>query len=153
MLSIQLSKSAPKHVNCNILPCRVKHTGSANATEKHWKITSAKDDTKTTYFRGRKLQGKSIALPTGYSGHILEATDEVVNSSDMNDRDGEVDDEPETKNFKSRASFSEITVWGHETAPEHDSDGVFKGLNEWIAFSSKIHDFDMEENGENEKIE
>lgn len=40
MLSIQTSSKSAK---CNILPCRINHTGSTNATEKHWIALDGED--------------------------------------------------------------------------------------------------------------
>jgi ribonuclease H2 subunit C len=53
------------------MPCRIKHTGAANASQKHWEVTTEENGSKTAYFRGRKLVGKDIKLPTGYSGGLL----------------------------------------------------------------------------------
>ena len=78
------------HPEVNLLPCRIHHTGSANAHKSHLWSTScipasstsspspspqssssdgtAETLTKVAYFRGRRLLGRSIALPAGYTG-------------------------------------------------------------------------------------
>ncbi|KAL5664557.1 hypothetical protein ACJX0J_024665, partial [Zea mays] len=56
------------------------------------------------FFRGRKLQGTTLALPDGYRGYVLE-------KSRGQNSDAEV------SNFTSRAEFQSITYWNHDTAP------------------------------------
>jgi ribonuclease H2 subunit C len=62
-----------------------------------------------------------------------------VDSSAADDEDDEPADKPEpVKILQSNASFSEITVWGHDMLPAAD-DPFVKGIEEWIAFAEAIH--------------
>ncbi|KAF8545393.1 hypothetical protein BDD12DRAFT_811615, partial [Trichophaea hybrida] len=49
----------------NLLPCRINYTGPTNATKNHW---SPSPSSSTAYFRGRRLVGKDVELPKGYTG-------------------------------------------------------------------------------------
>jgi len=150
MLVIQPSKETPGTIH--LLPCHVKHTGSANAT-KHWIMNAGEvDGTKVAHFRGRKLVGKGVSLPEGYSGHVLTVTDEVPtgaiekskrNRSVVEEEDGE-EGKGEVKIFKGLANFSDVVVWGHDIAPEEGREYVVKGMDEWIGLASKIHNFEDE---------
>ncbi|CUS15783.1 unnamed protein product [Tuber aestivum] len=72
-LIIQPSKEAPGTIH--LLPCHVKYTGSANAT-KHWVVNAGEvDGTKVAHFRGRRLIGKGVSLPEGYSGLLASGFD------------------------------------------------------------------------------
>ncbi|KAK1775715.1 ribonuclease H2, subunit C [Copromyces sp. CBS 386.78] len=62
--STPLPKTTP-----NLLPCRIHHDGSVEPTDSFWNPRE-EDGLKTSYFRGRKLHGKSLPLPPGYKGVI-----------------------------------------------------------------------------------
>jgi len=145
MLALRTPNSRSS-VDCNLLPCQIKHTGAADASQKHWEVTTEENGSKTAYFRGRKLVGKDVKLPEGYSGLVIENTDEVVPSAAPVDEDeNDTEKEVETKVFNGVASFEKITIWGHESVGDEDGNGVLKGINEWMGLASKIHTYDMEE--------
>ncbi|KAI9724056.1 MAG: hypothetical protein M1812_000774 [Candelaria pacifica] len=52
----------------NVLPCRIDHNGPVNASERYWAPTKEDDGKEISYFRGRKLYGKSVKTPEGYRG-------------------------------------------------------------------------------------
>ncbi|KAG0123826.1 ribonuclease H2, subunit C [Tuber indicum] len=144
MLAIHPSKETPGTIH--LLPCHVKHTGSANAT-KHWIVNAGEvDGTKVAHFRGRKLVGKPVSLPEGYSGHILAVTDEapkgaIEKSKRNRPMEEEGEEKREVKVFKGLANFDDVVVWGHDIAPEEGGEYVVKGMNEWVGLASKIHSF------------
>ncbi|THV84621.1 hypothetical protein D6D29_03011 [Aureobasidium pullulans] len=71
MLAIKKSEKSTSCV-ANVLPCRIQHNGPVNATTRHWTPESSSDgQTNTAYFRGRKLNGKTVNLPEGYRGMFL----------------------------------------------------------------------------------
>lgn len=41
-----------------------------------------------------------------------------------------------------QAEFEEVIVWGHETLADAVGDPYVRGVEEWIAFASKIHGYD-----------
>ncbi|PWW72208.1 ribonuclease H1 small subunit, partial [Tuber magnatum] len=146
ILAIQPSKEVPGTIH--LLPCHVKHTGSANAT-KHWVVNAGEvDGTKVAHFRGRRLVGKAVSLPEGYSGHVLTVTDDVptgaIERSKRNrpveEGEGEEGEEGEgeVKTFKGLATFDNVVVWGHDIAPEEGGEYIARGMNEWIGLASKV---------------
>ena len=156
MLSIQ-PQSHPKKVTPNILPCTVKHNGPISAAERYWSpITTEADGTSTAYFRGRKLQGRKIALPAGYIGAVLQKTDTLViekpepaavrQEEDDENLMEDITAQPEkieTRVMKQQSSFGEIMVWGHEMVPE-DGDVYVKGVQEWIGFAEAVSSCSIE---------
>jgi ribonuclease H2 subunit C len=75
MLSLRPSSEPSQKAVLNLLPCKIHHTGSANAVEKHWSVVSAADTGfKTAHFRGRKLVAKDVSLPAEYTGMQLSPT-------------------------------------------------------------------------------
>jgi hypothetical protein len=120
------------------------------------------DGKHSAYFRGRKLQGRSVKLPEGYKGtcrtlsvvhlnllkqgSILQTTDKVLVLSErdplsMNvDEDDDEEDKPlvETKIVEERATFNEVMIWGHETTADATDDPYTKGMEEWISFAEAV---------------
>lgn len=137
----------------NLLPCSIKHNGPVNAAERYWKPQKASDGTSTAYLRGRKLRGKTLKIPEGYQGVVLEKTDKSlaqtsghwrppvpVGYGDEDDEDGDMEeseDSVEVKVMEQKAAFDELAVWGHEVVPEDDN-LYTKGVQEWIAFATAV---------------
>lgn len=144
MLAINRSDPAAK-VTPNLLPCAIKHNGPVNAAERYWKPEVDKDGHDTAYFRGRKLRGKTVQVPEGYSGVVLEKTDQVLirpklpSIVDVDDElDEDAEDRPiETKVMNQKGAFDKVIVWGHESLPA-DDDAYVRGIHEWIQFAQKV---------------
>ncbi|KAJ5476178.1 Ribonuclease H2subunit C [Penicillium sp. IBT 31633x] len=136
------SDSAPK-CTPNIIPCRIHHDGPVDSLERYWTpVTDAKDNTKTSHFRGRKLRGRRVALPDGYQGVVASPTDRVVPPSRQVDGDGVEDAEAEpeepVKILETQSTFDDFVVFGHEALPAAD-DMFVKGVEEWIQFADAMH--------------
>lgn len=149
MLSIT-SQEKQKKVIPNVLPCAIKHNGPISAAERYWNPTTEADGTSMAYFRGRKLQGRKIALPEGYRGAVLQRTDKqvvekpsapalVIPREDEDDmmEDAVAPKQIETKIMAQQGSFEEIMVWGHDAVPA-DDDIYVKGMQEWIGFAEAV---------------
>ncbi|CAL3967287.1 unnamed protein product [Diplocarpon coronariae] len=106
------------------------------------------DGTKTAYFRGRKLHGKTLALPPSHRGVVASATERVLPAAEPAAASGkpagaeeegqEPEPEPEVKIVEERASFDEVVVWGHEVLPDGMADPYVRGLEDWIAFAAQV---------------
>ena len=109
------------------------------------------DGTLEAYFRGRKLKGREVKVPEGYTGAILskaspgnEAGEKVTKRLG---RDGEEFGEEENEEGEEKegegeellevASFDKIVLWGHESLVEGD-DAFVKGVEEWIGFAEAV---------------
>lgn len=89
MLALQQAKRPLDKCSPNILPCRINYNGHSKVTKRFWspslekgtvptKRTKARvinhhaetapDKTRTAYFRGRRLRGRTVKLPEGYEG-------------------------------------------------------------------------------------
>ncbi|KAJ4294744.1 hypothetical protein N0V88_004978 [Collariella sp. IMI 366227] len=88
---------------------------------------------RTSYFRGRKLHGKTVKLPDGYRG--------IVAVTSGPEETEVVDPEAETAqgSLQTQAEFDELIVWGHEATVDSFADPYSKGVEEWIALAEKIH--------------
>lgn len=142
MLAIQ-STTTDKHVTPNVLPCAIKHNGPVSAAERYWNPSTEQDGTTTSFFRGRKLRGKKIALPEGYEGAVLQKTDKKIIAKLSMPMPGDEDgadyapEEIETLVLDQHARFGEIVVWEHEAVPE-GADVYVKGIDEWIGFAEAV---------------
>lgn len=152
MLALRDQHQEPGDCVPNILPCRLHYSGPARVTKRFWSPTRENDNTKTSYFRGRRLRGKTLKLPPGYTGVAAQATERLlpqqlqqwrneagVDESAAGAEDEDLDDKPEpVKILQSTSTFNEVTIWGHDMLPAAD-DPFVKGIEEWIAFAEAIH--------------
>lgn len=94
------------------------------------------DGTPTAYFRGRKLQGKSVKLPEGYRG-VIAAVSEAEEPTVQTEV---IDLEAETPqgSLQVQAEFDEMLVWGHESAVDASADPYLRGTEEWLALAEKV---------------
>jgi ribonuclease H2 subunit C len=104
---------------------------------------SSQDGMKTAYFRGRKLHGKTLALPKGYRGVVAEKkapeadpSRRAVEDPDIVDLDRE--DEPELGSLHVQAQFDDLVIWGHESVADASSDPYVRGLEEWLDFANQV---------------
>ncbi|THY93965.1 ribonuclease H1 small subunit [Aureobasidium pullulans] len=150
MLAIKKSEKSTSCV-ANVLPCRIQHNGPVNATTRHWTPESSSDgQTNTAYFRGRKLNGKTVNLPEGYRGAILQKTNTILPPTITPSTSTSLEDEedassssstPETKILQEVATFDKIVVWGHEVQPDGQEDVYVRGVSEWIGLATAMNSF------------
>ncbi|KAJ4392639.1 hypothetical protein N0V85_006912 [Neurospora sp. IMI 360204] len=165
----QPSSNTPK-TTPNLLPCRIHHSGSVEPTDSFWNPRHEEDgpNLKVSYFRGRKLHGKTLPLPEGYKGVVASKAPKQEREEEKkkarlpeqmsfvmdNDNEPEVVDleaedggsgqgsEPEVGGgMEIQAEFEEVVVWGHENLADAGGDAYVRGVEEWIAFANKIHSF------------
>ncbi|KZF23256.1 ribonuclease H1 small subunit [Xylona heveae TC161] len=153
MLAIKRTKSESSNCSPNILPCRINHNGSLNASSRFWAPKTEDDEKMSAYFRGRKLVGRALKVPEGYEGIVAASKGERLPHNhgieprrtsvgimldEGVDEEGE-EDIPPTKILEQQASFDELIIWGHEAEPDEGSDAYLKGIQEWIQFSEAMH--------------
>lgn len=146
MLAIH-STSTEKSLTPNIIPCAIKHNGPITASQRYWNPSTEQDGTSTSFFRGRKLRGKKVSLPTGYEGAVLEKTEKKVVPKPRIPVPGEEEDglegghdapkEVETLIMDKTAGFEHVVVWDHEVVPGAE-DIYVKGVEEWIGFAEAV---------------
>lgn len=93
------------------------------------------DGKNTTYFRGRKLQGREVRLPKGYTGVVLAPK---ASSNDQTMYDENEDDKIEKTISEEVAQFDEVMVWDHGAMPDDSSDPYLRGIEEWISFAETV---------------
>ncbi|KAF0919421.1 hypothetical protein E2562_029453 [Oryza meyeriana var. granulata] len=110
--AVDMSPAAADLGRVHLLPCGIRQKGAAAVSDyfkpKDTGVEVERVRVEEAFFRGRKLQGATIALPDGYRGYILEKRS---GGKDMQKLEGEV------SSFKSRAEFQNITYWNHDTTP------------------------------------
>lgn len=169
MLSINAPSPTPKNLTPNLLPCAIKHNGPINASKRYWSPTTTTTSTDTTdsndtstttstsYFRGRKLQGRPVTLPSGYTGVILQKSNKALPSSlkppsaealRRMEEDGDelgmgaggsVDEPLEVKTLNTTAVFDGMMVWEHEGVAREEGEDVYvRGVKEWIGLAEAV---------------
>lgn len=93
------------------------------------------DGKNTAYFRGRKLQGREVRLPKGYTGVVL-APKAASNYNKMCDEDDE--DGMGGTISEEVAQFDGVMVWDHGEMPDEPSDPYLRGIEEWISFAETV---------------
>ena len=164
MLAIQPSNSDTTKTTPNVLPCSIKHNGPIPTSPRYWAPKTEEDGTSTAYFRGRKLRGRTVKVPEGYEGVVLQKTDQTLSSQtkqpsggalaeqlrrmeedyadeDADEMDVSVEREAEVRIMETKATFDEVVIWGHEMVPD-DEDVYVRGMEEWIGFAEAMHSYD-----------
>lgn len=139
-----LPQVLPTLMPCEIVPCET------TTTEQLWKPQTSEstetDGSKkvTAYFRGRRLVGKEIEVPSGYTGFI-SIPPQVENSRQATDLDDDLDNEDaeDTKattlpRVETRYTFDKLRILGHEEMPTSDSPHL-KAMQEWARISGAVH--------------
>lgn len=100
------------------------------------------DGRNVSYFRGRKLHGKTVKIPEGYKGVILSSTDKKLpKDPQTSEEDEEVDENEQPEHIgilEEQAEFDEVMVWGHEALPDEITDPYVRAVEEWIAFAEQV---------------
>ncbi|KAI1170823.1 ribonuclease H1 small subunit [Nemania sp. FL0916] len=129
----------------NLLPCRIHHDGDVNTSDTFWNPTKAEDGLQTAYLRGRKLHGETVKLPEGYRGVVVEKTDakpSAPTTRELGDEDvmaiDDPDDQLEVGEMKAKATFDELTIWGHESTSDSSVDPFMRGMQEWISLAEEV---------------
>ncbi|KAF3014772.1 hypothetical protein E8E14_010736 [Neopestalotiopsis sp. 37M] len=144
ILTVSSATSQSKKAQVNLLPCRVHHDGSINSIETYWNPTENGDNLKTAYIRGRKLHGKTVQLPAGYYGSVVEKGEtkrEQPEPSDAMDEVEELADPIEIAPLNSKADFDDLVIWGHESTADSATDPYLRSMEEWVSFSEKLHSY------------
>ncbi|KAI0131813.1 ribonuclease H2 non-catalytic subunit-domain-containing protein [Xylariales sp. AK1849] len=150
MLTVSTDRATQRTAQLHLLPCRIHHDGDIDTTESYWDPAENQDNMKTAYFRGRKLHGKTISLPEGYYGSVVEKgeTRREVPAQDELDDDVEVQEMPEAIEvapLNGKAHFDDIVVWGHESTADASADPYVRSIEEWISFADQIHSYSLSE--------
>jgi ribonuclease H2 subunit C len=159
MLAIKPKSQPLPTVTANILPCRIHHDGPINISERHWapqfnaerpnantqsninpeSIESSKQpaENPTVHFRGRRLHGREVAIPEGYTGAVVRVTKELAPKTSMEEDDGE-EEVPSTCIAEQESTFDKIIVWKHEEVADGQEDQYVRGVEEWIGFAEAV---------------
>ncbi|KAK4229922.1 ribonuclease H2 non-catalytic subunit-domain-containing protein [Podospora fimiseda] len=137
ILEINSFSSPPQKITPNLLPCSIKHSGSIGpVSTSFWNPKISEDGKQVSFFRGRKLKGKTIKLPEGYKGVVGS-----VEESKEEEEDVVIDLDKEGGKLKVEGEFEEVVVWGMTEEVEGDDDVYVRGVEEWIEMSGRIHSF------------
>lgn len=140
--TIAIIKDVPE-VRANLIPMHIQYSGQAN-TEDYF--TPSKNNEKAfsgdchiAYFRGCKLVGNELGIQKFFDGYLLNHSESLVNTEAYSE-DGGNDTFDNVKSVKVHAAFAhfdEITIYGHDSLPELDSQWAH--INEWKEVSDIIH--------------
>ena len=173
MFTLPSESQGQKKSQVHLLPCRIHHDGEVGPVESYWNPIEGEGETtlyfaipqthhlnnafgqqhltgrtggqKTAYFRGRKLHGKTMKLPAGYHGAVVEKGEPKPVDADAINGDGDAEipeedrEEPlEVGALSGKTSFDEIVVWGHEAVADSSDDPYVRGVEEWISFAEQV---------------
>lgn len=130
--TVDLFQAANDLGGVHLLPCGIRHNSGA-AVSDYFKPRDTGVEVEgvrveEAFFRGRKLQGATVALPDGHRGYVLE---KKSGGKDMQSLDGEV------SNFVSRAEFQNITYWNHDTMPS--AEDPLPRCFHWLTIANAMH--------------
>lgn len=97
----------------------------------------------TTHLRGRKLYGKTLKIPQGHRGMLVQNQDDTT----INGPDNMEECERETHNgtlegkLQVAGEFQDLVIWGHESIADTSSDHYVRGMEEWIEVTTKVSHF------------
>ncbi|KAK4108447.1 hypothetical protein N656DRAFT_771822 [Canariomyces notabilis] len=132
-------------VTPHLLPCRIHHDGSVEPADSFWEPKACADGTCTAYFRGRKLEGKTVKLPDGYRGVVAVSSPDEEQHRRAEEVDDveviDVDNLMPQSSMQVQAEFSEVVVWSHETAIDASAHPHMRAIQEWLALAKKIHTY------------
>ncbi|KAK0388767.1 hypothetical protein NLU13_5010 [Sarocladium strictum] len=157
ILSIHDDRDNKAKSIANILPARIDHDGPVDPIESFWTPTQGEDDSRTAYFRGRKLQGKTVKLPEQCRGVVLQRRDDPSDAKKPTETEENVIDleaeepGPDTGTMKVTAEFDEMVVWGHEAVADATGDPYVRSIEEWLQVSEKIHSYTANNAGSDNK--
>ncbi|KAH7350080.1 ribonuclease H1/H2 small subunit [Plectosphaerella cucumerina] len=147
---------ASPNVVANLLPCRVQHDGPLDTVQPFWQ-PKTQDDKSVAFFRGRELHGKTVKLPSGYRGVVVDRVPDAPDApkhpvTEIDDESDEVREvQPEPSSMKVRAEFDEVVVWGHEAMADAASDPYVRSVEEWLQVSALIHAYPSPGSSEGEE--
>ncbi|KAH8651029.1 ribonuclease H2, subunit C [Xylariales sp. PMI_506] len=146
ILSVPAKELNAQKAQLHLLPCRIHHDGNVDPTESFWRPTEDKEGTKTAYFRGRKFHGKTVNLPEGYQGSVVEKGEtkrEIPQEGEFSIDDDvqELPDAIEIAPLNGKAQFDSFTVWGHESTADASSDAYVRSIEEWVTFAEQMHSY------------
>lgn len=115
-----------------------KELPTARWTE--WILRTADGLGHTAYFRGRKLHGRTVPLPDGYTGLVAEtvAAAPAADAGEAPDLERGEEPEPELGGLEVRAGFDDVVVWGHDTAAEAATVPHVRAMEEWLDLADKV---------------
>jgi ribonuclease H2 subunit C len=151
MLAIKPKSANPPTITANLLPCRINHDGPISLSARLWSPSTTPADPSAdnnptedanekaqqpiAHFRGRRLHGRQVLVPAGYTGAVIKPTKEVPQQAPQEDED---EMEETTYVAEQEATFDKIVVWRHESVADGMEDRYVRGVEEWIGFAEAV---------------
>lgn len=97
------------------LPCCIKFNGPSDVSQyfkpKSTGVIVDGLSVEEAHFRGRKLQGTTVVIPSGYSGFVLGKKMPVEKSKRS---------EEDSSCWEMKAKFQNIALWNHDSLPSEN---------------------------------
>ncbi|CRK22713.1 hypothetical protein BN1708_013466 [Verticillium longisporum] len=145
ILNVHSEKAAAPKAVAHLLPCRIQFNGPVDSAPSFWNPAISKDGKTTAFFRGRELHGKSVQLPSGYRGIVVETQYKTIEAPrpDAPPQEEEDDeDKVERGALRVTAEFDEMVVWGAESMADAATDPYVRSMEEWLQVAESIHQYD-----------
>ena len=111
--------------NIQYMPCYINYTGETQITDRFNQFTSenVRKGSLSNSLRGFPLDGKTVRLPDGFTGLVVESSKAGLTKQD--------------KSARVNVSFKEMRVWNYDKVPG-DSDSWQQALN-WTKVADVLH--------------
>ena len=119
--------------NIHLLPCKIHHDGPARVSEYFMPQQINENDGETVYeasFRGRRLAGKKMELPSNVTGIILRQ--QSGSSASIGDRQEQANNFAVTDDV-----FDRFFYWNHDIEPT-ETDHIPKTF-QWFDIAKALH--------------
>lgn len=94
----------------------------------------------TAHLRGRKLYGKTLKIPQGHRGILVQEQDDTttIGADNMEDGGRETHNGAQEGKLQAAGEFQDLVIWGQESVADTSSDHYVRGMEEWIEVTSKV---------------
>ncbi|XP_059574543.1 ribonuclease H2 subunit C [Alligator mississippiensis] len=122
-LELRALQGAPREP-LHLLPCALRHDGPAPVGRYFTPAVRQGARLKSVSFRGRRLLGQDLPVPTGYVGLVLKEDEKPCS-------------EDEERRVRVKSTFTALTAWTREQAPS--ADDALQGALGWPHIAQAIH--------------
>lgn len=137
-IASDLLQVLPTLMPCEIVPCET--TVSQQLWNPQVSDTVEADGSRkvTAYFRGRRLVGKEVEVPEGYSGFIPVTVKSSLPSNYLDSEEADDNKVVPLPGVEPKYKFTNIRILGHEELPTSDSPHI-KAIQEWAKIAAVVH--------------
>ncbi|KAL1924436.1 uncharacterized protein VTP21DRAFT_4090 [Calcarisporiella thermophila] len=128
------SREKPSTATLHLLPCCIEHTGPSKVDSFFIVSQDESSPHLQSCFRGRRLVGESISIPSGYQGVVFQEN-KNENGYKKWASNGVEEEEERIREWGPKATFEKMVVWDHDKVPANK----WKRVEEWVRMANILH--------------